>query len=110
MDGVKFKRQVPRGNFVVDFLSDEAMLIIELDGSQHAEKTEEDEKRTAYLESLGYLVIRFWNGEFLKNTQGALENTYEKVCERRKAPSSGLRPPSPRGEKDTTTSPAKRRE
>jgi very-short-patch-repair endonuclease len=59
MDGLKFRRQVPRGSYVVDFLCDEAMLIVELDGSQHGERVSADPGRTPDLESLGYVVLRF---------------------------------------------------
>jgi very-short-patch-repair endonuclease len=100
MDGLKFRRQVPRVNFIADFLCDEAMLIIELDGSQHAERSIEDEKRTRYLESLGYKVIRFWNVDVMTNIEGTLDLLYAEASARRKTPSSGLRPPSPQGEKD----------
>ena len=110
MDGIKFKRQVPRGDFVVDFLSDEAMLIVELDGSQHALRTSEDEMRTDYLAWLGYEVLRFWNADVLARTSSVIETIYAHASERRKAPSSALRAPSPQGEKDTTADPERTEE
>jgi very-short-patch-repair endonuclease len=58
--GLKFKRQVPIEHFVVDFASTEAKLIVEIDGGQHGNRAEADRQRTAILESLGYLVLRFW--------------------------------------------------
>ncbi len=102
MDGLKFKRQVPRGDFIVDFLCDEAMLIVELDGSQHARRTQEDQMRTDYLMWLGYEVLRFWNADVMTRTASVLETIYGRAIERRQAPSSALRAPSPQGEKDTT--------
>ena len=70
--GVTFRRQHAIGNFVPDFCSPKAKLIIELDGSQHLEQSEYDEERTKYLESLGYKVIRFWNNDVMKNMDGVI--------------------------------------
>ena len=73
LNGYKFKRQVPIGNYVVDFLCSSTKLIVELDGGQHAEQQSYDQKRTLYLESKGFKVIRFWNNEVLTNIDGVLE-------------------------------------
>ena len=64
--GLKFKRQAPIGNYIVDFLCKEAKLIIELDGSGHLEEkqTKHDDKRDEYLKNLGYKVLRIYNNEF----------------------------------------------
>ena len=72
--GYKFRRQVPVGPYFADFLCIEAKLIIELDGSQHAthEAKAYDAQRTAFLESEGYYVIRFWNDHVLTNMDGAV--------------------------------------
>jgi very-short-patch-repair endonuclease len=48
-------------------------LIVEVDGGQHSIHQKRDEKRTAWLESKGYRVLRFWNNEVLQNLEGALE-------------------------------------
>ena len=66
--GVTFRRQHAVGNYIPDFCSPSAKLIIEMDGSQHLEQEEYDEERTKYLESEGYKVIRFWNNDVMKNT------------------------------------------
>ena len=89
LDNLKFRRQVPRGPFVADFLCDEAMLIVELDGSQHDEQLRRDARRTTYLESLGYLVMRVRNFDLLQNTDRVLDHICAVAEERRKAPSSG---------------------
>jgi very-short-patch-repair endonuclease len=60
------------GSFVVDFFCPEARLVIEVDGGQHNESAS-DERRTAWLEAQGYRVVRFWNNEVLRNTDGVLE-------------------------------------
>jgi very-short-patch-repair endonuclease len=63
LHGHKFRRQVAIGPYVVDFVCLAQKLIIELDGPQHCETTaaEHDGRRTAWLESLGYGVLRFRN-------------------------------------------------
>ena len=70
--GVTFRRQHAVGNYIPDFCSPKAKLIIELDGSQHLEQEEYDEERTKYLESLGYRVIRFWNNDVLKRVEDVI--------------------------------------
>jgi very-short-patch-repair endonuclease len=65
LGGWKWRRQVPTGPFIVDFLCVDAGLVIELDGSQHAEQVAYDGRRTAYLESQGLKVLRFWNSAVL---------------------------------------------
>ena len=71
----KFKRQYPIGDYIVDFVSREKWLIIELDGGQHNELTnkEYDLKRTQYLESRGFKVLRIWNNDIDLNISGVYE-------------------------------------
>lgn len=70
--GFKFKRQVPIGQFVVDFCCHEKRLIIELDGGHHNKGAESqaDKLRQRYLESVGYKVLRFWNNDIDENMEG----------------------------------------
>src|SRR5215475_14346235 len=68
----KFRRQQVLGKYIVDFLCLEPKLVIELDGGQHAERTEQDEQRTQYLQSLGYRVLRFWNHDVLHEPDAIL--------------------------------------
>jgi very-short-patch-repair endonuclease len=72
--GVKFKRQQPIGNYIVDFVSFEAKLIIEIDGGQHNESPtmDKDEQRTTWLKSQGFRILRFWNNEVSENLNGVL--------------------------------------
>ena len=79
LDGCKFKRQVPLGNFVVDFSCYEKRLIIELDGGHHSEQEVYDQIRTEYLESLGYKVIRFWNNEVIHNFDAVLSEIFNEL-------------------------------
>ena len=74
LDGVKFRRQQPLGSYIIDFISFDEKLIIEIDGGQHNElhTMEKDEQRTTWLESEGFHVIRFWNNEVMQNIEGVL--------------------------------------
>lgn len=65
LDRLKFRRQVPVGAYVADFLCADAMLIVEVDGSQHAD-SEHDRQRAAELNARGFRVLRFWNDEVLR--------------------------------------------
>jgi very-short-patch-repair endonuclease len=73
LDGFKFKRQVPVGRYIADFMCFECKLIVELDGSQHLEQVEYDEARTRWLETQGYRVVRYWNIDVLLNTERVME-------------------------------------
>src|SRR5687767_13900919 len=73
LQGYRFRRQVPLGRYAADFACMSAHLVVELDGGQHAERSEQDERRTAWMESVGYRVLRFWNGEVFTNAEGVLE-------------------------------------
>ena len=74
LKGVKFRRQEPVGIYVVDFVSFEKKLIIEIDGGQHNIEVNKanDEVRTEWLESQGFRVIRFWNNEVSSNLDGVI--------------------------------------
>jgi very-short-patch-repair endonuclease len=71
--GVRFNRQFPVGQFIVDFASREKRLVIEIDGGQHAKNADYDARRTRFLNAQGYRVIRFWNSEVLDNLEGVIE-------------------------------------
>ena len=71
---LKFRRQLPVGNYIVDFVCMSIKVIIELDGSQHMDSKNYDDERTAFLESQGYQVIRYWNNEILGQTDSVLES------------------------------------
>jgi very-short-patch-repair endonuclease len=71
LEGFKFKRQWTLGAYIVDFCCLERRLVVELDGGQHNEAR--DARRTAWLEGLGFRVIRFWNNDVLTNMDGVLE-------------------------------------
>lgn len=79
--GLKFRRQVPVGTYVADFLCHETKLIVELDGPSHDQRTDHDESRTAFLESKGYRVIRFLN-EDVHGDMTAVLRTILRECGR----------------------------
>jgi very-short-patch-repair endonuclease len=62
IEGFKFKRQVPLDGYILDFVCFEARLIIEVDGSQHAE-SKSDKIRDTHFCTHGFRVLRFWNDE-----------------------------------------------
>jgi very-short-patch-repair endonuclease len=72
MNDVHFRNQHAIGHFIVDFCAPRKKLIIEVDGSQHLEQEEYDNERTAFLESKGCRVLRFWNKDVLKNTENVM--------------------------------------
>ncbi len=64
--GMHFRRQAPIGPYVADFAWLAGKLVVELDGSQHAaERKSHDDRRTAWLQSQGYRLLRFWNNDVL---------------------------------------------
>jgi very-short-patch-repair endonuclease len=73
--GVKFRRQEPVGQWIADFLSHSARLIVEVDGETHAtpEGLMRDTARTASLRSRGFRVLRFSNAEVFANPEGVWE-------------------------------------
>ena len=71
MQTLKFRRQAPLGPYIADFLCIAHRLVVEVDGSQHAESPR-DEARDAWLMREGYRVIRFWNCEIMSNKEGVL--------------------------------------
>ncbi|MFA9500620.1 endonuclease domain-containing protein [Mannheimia sp. E30BD] len=85
--GIKFYRQKIVGNYIADFLSLNPRLIIELDGSQHAEQIEYDRIRTTYLEEQQFTVIRFWNDEVLRHINMVLDVIFAAIHENIPSPS-----------------------
>ncbi|MEO6013191.1 MAG: endonuclease domain-containing protein [Devosia sp.] len=104
LDGFKFRRQVPVGPYIADFLCFDARLIVELDGSQHAD-SRRDKVRDRWLMDDGYRVLRIWNNELSGNRSGVLESVWS-ALQASKTPSSVSAARSrllPRGEKEVPT-------
>lgn len=68
----KFRRQHPIGPYVVDFCCTKQKLVLELDGDSHDYSEKYDAKRTEFLESQGFCVIRFSNEDVMDHTEGVL--------------------------------------
>ena len=69
LEGLRFKRQVPLGGYILDFVCFETRLIVEVDGGQHS-GSESDAVRDRHFEALGFKVLRFWNDDVTKNIDG----------------------------------------
>ncbi|HEX8668444.1 MAG TPA: endonuclease domain-containing protein [Allosphingosinicella sp.] len=72
LDGAKFRKQMWLGGYIADFACPEARLVVEADGSQHADNLEYDEGRERELARLGWRTLRFWNNDITENLEGVL--------------------------------------
>ena len=91
LGGWKWKRQVPRGSYIVDFLCTEASLVVELDGGVHVGSVGYDERRTLYLEGLGLKVLRFPNRQVTESLDGVCDAIF--IACGGEAPHPPLSPP-----------------
>jgi very-short-patch-repair endonuclease len=76
---VKFRRQVPFQNYILDFVCFDRKLIIEIDGSQHLD-SKRDGQRDAPLAKEGFQVIRYWNNDVLQRRDSVLEDLFAKLA------------------------------
>jgi very-short-patch-repair endonuclease len=98
--GMHFRRQAPIGRYIADFAWHSGKIVIELDGSQHADARKDyDLRRTAWLQSQGYCVLRFWNNDVLKSPQSIGEAILAAVNDRiRVSPEDPTPTPPHKGE------------
>ncbi len=75
LEGLKFRRQRPIKDYIVDFVCFEKGIVIEVDRGQHYENND-DKKRDEWLRGEGFKVLRFWNNELLKNINGVLKEIW----------------------------------
>jgi very-short-patch-repair endonuclease len=80
LDHIKFRRQVPIGRFIADFVCLDAKLVVEIDGSQHAEQ-QYDAERSAELKARGFRVLRFWNDDVLRDINSVCDTIIAYVRE-----------------------------
>jgi len=80
LGGVKFRRQQPIEEYIVDFVSFDKKLVIELDGSQHAAHAGYDTRRYACPKANGFRVLRFWNSEGMENIEGVVDVIRRQCC------------------------------
>jgi very-short-patch-repair endonuclease len=91
LSGYRFRRQVPIGPYVTDFVCAdfvciERSLVVEVDGGQHSWREAQDLRRTTWLEARGWRVVRFWNNEVLENLAGVLERLMIELGDRGELP------------------------
>ena len=84
LNGAGFRRQVPIGNYIADFICHAAKLVIELDGGQHFSDRSEaaDAARSAVIEAKGFQVLRFSNHDVMTNRAGVLETIAAAIAAR----------------------------
>ena len=87
MGGLKFRRQHPFEDYILDFACLEKKIVVEIDGGQHRECMTEDGIRTTMLEGAGFRVLRFWNHEVLQQPEAVAERIWREVTGK-KDPSS----------------------
>ena len=98
MPSFKFKRQVVIDRYIADFVCLERRLIIEADGSQHAESAS-DLRRDTFLRSQAFTVLRFWNNDILHNPAGVFDVICTELTTPHPPTAARRVPPSPaRGE------------
>jgi len=90
ISGLKFRRQHPFGDYILDFVCLEKKLIIEVDGGQHGEQAGYDENRTEKLQTAGFRVLRFWNNGVLKEIESVRERIGLAVQEMQSHPPPNL--------------------
>ena len=81
LSAYKFRRQVPFKTYILDFVCFDKRLVIEIDGSQHAESPR-DAVRDAYLSAEGFLIARYWNNDVLQQPTSVLEDILAKLAGR----------------------------
>ncbi len=81
LDGHKFKRQVPIGPYIADFVCTEARVIVELDGPTHNARAGYDAARDAWLRAQGFTVLRFTNAAFTADVDLALQTIVHAIRE-----------------------------
>jgi very-short-patch-repair endonuclease len=79
MHGLKFRRQHPFENYILDFVCLEAKVVIEVDGGQHAEQSAADERRTVLLHQAGFRVLRFWNSQVLDEFDAVRQKIWDEL-------------------------------
>ena len=77
--GLKFRRQVPIGKYIADFVCEREKLIVEIDGASHVDSTDYDEERTRVLEQFGYRVVRYWNSDLYEGLDSVFRELFRLV-------------------------------
>jgi len=83
LDGHKFRRQVSIGPYIADFVCLKAMLVVEVDGGQHADAIAYDSRRDEFMRGQGYRILRFWNNDVLGNMEGVWNTIASEINSRK---------------------------
>ncbi|PQM29145.1 DNA methyltransferase [Sphingopyxis lindanitolerans] len=94
LGGFKFRKQQPIGPFIADFVCQAQRLIVEVDGSQHAD-SEQDLRRDAFLTDKGYRILRVWNNDVTRNFSGVLAAILAALSDPHPPIAAQWAPPSP---------------
>ena len=86
VSGLKFRRQHPFGDYILDFVCLENKLVIEVDGGQHGGRTKYDKIRPKNLLTAGFRVLRFWNTEVLQEIKAVRKRIWRAVQEQQPHP------------------------
>jgi very-short-patch-repair endonuclease len=78
-NGIHFRRQFAIGKNIVDFCAPYIKLVVKVDGSPHLNQQDYDDERTVFLESKGYHVLRFWNGDVLNDIEGIMSVVVKEI-------------------------------
>ena len=83
IDGYKFSRQKPIGNYIADFYCYQLRLVIEIDGSSHnsLDIQEKDKLKEIYLKQLGFTVLRFTGYDVFENIEGVVQSIRNYIIE-----------------------------
>jgi very-short-patch-repair endonuclease len=95
LDGCKFRRQAPIGDYIVDFVCFEKRLVVELDGGQHTVQREYDAERTRWPSERGLRVLRFWNHEVFEDLEPVLEAIWNALRDGASVSTTPCQPPTP---------------
>ena len=79
LDGIKFRRQAPFKNYILDFVCFERKLVVEIDGGQHSDSGK-DQARDDFLRAEGFHVARYWNNDVLRNPEGVLIDLLDRLA------------------------------
>jgi len=96
LDGFSFRRQVPMGPFIADFVCHTARLVIEIDGESHdfEDQWRRNQQRDRWLRSRGFVILRFSNADVLHGLEAVLTAIREAASARTNTP---LPVPPPQG-------------
>jgi very-short-patch-repair endonuclease len=90
VSGLKFRRQHPFGDYILDFVCIGKKLVVEVDGGQHGRQAGYDENRTKELQAASFRVLRFWNNEVLEEIESVREKIWIVVQEMLSHPPANL--------------------